>query len=363
MSNLNETNGFIELTGPIAQSKLDFIRVNSYHPIHTAFGARSTPATISYNRINDISNNSCTYQGNSYTLIDIQICQLLHKGFGLPAINDTASAEMILTFSGSDPAGILICFPIYNTGVSNNDEYLNQVIDQPLTTNVTLESLFKDQSLAYRTNFDIDTSNGTNTKSTDTSSLYIVVFPNGIHLEGSKYQKLMGMIGTLPVYTIPPVVRNGLPTVKKSEIVNGARRPTQISTKGEINSSSIATCNKEFTDKFEHFIKPPVSVKATATSSTASCPLYPTSQYKCVPFNQYNSSMDPKNAFVRVTKNDAHLTLDNTIKYNDMQSKQPINPNSIQLDKIADFEEGIAITATVIAGILFMAGVWFAITK
>jgi hypothetical protein len=73
--------------------------------------------------------------------------------------------------------------------------------------------------------------------------------------------------------------------------------------------------------------------------------------------------MDPKNAFVRVTKNDAHLTLDNTIKYNDMQSKQPINPNSIQLDKIADFEEGIAITATVIAGILFMAGVWFAITK
>ena len=60
MSNLNETNGFIELTGPISQSKLDFIRVNSYHPIYTAFGARSTPATISDNRINDISNKSTT---------------------------------------------------------------------------------------------------------------------------------------------------------------------------------------------------------------------------------------------------------------------------------------------------------------
>jgi hypothetical protein len=343
-NSISESYGIINLNGTISQIKLNEITVNDYHPINTAFGELKTVPTIVGNKINDPSSNSCTYNGNTYTLVEIQICKPLHDGYKLPNMNDTPSAEMVLTFSGkSDFAGILLCFPIYNIGVSDHDAYLNQIINHSESTKLaTLASVLEKQpSLGYSTHFETIESNKINL-----NNLYIFVFPNGIHLSDVNYQKLISQTGALQLFTLHPTIRNGLPSVSKSKIVDEVRKPIKASDKGHIELKNMATCNTEFIDKFEYHQKPPsAAVSRTATQQQSQD--YTSSQYKCVPFNNY--TIDPDTKIVRVkTKAD---TLAEKTKNNPSLNKDDVKIDTEGIIVIA----ASCITVVIAGGLLYLA--------
>jgi hypothetical protein len=343
-NSISESYGIINLNGTISQIKLNEITINGYHPINTAFGQLKTVPTIVGNKINDPSSNSCTYNGNTYTLVEIQICKPLHDGYKLPNMNDTPSAEMVLTFSGnSDFAGILLCFPIYNTGVSDHDAYLNQIINHSESTKLaTLASVLEKQSsLGYSTHFETIESNKTNL-----NNLYIFVFPNGIHLSDVNYQKLVSQTGALQLFTLHPTIRNGLPSVSKSKIVDEVRKPIKTSNNGNIELKNMATCNTEFIDKFEYHPKPPrAAVSRTPTQQQSQD--YTSSQYKCVPFNNY--TIDPNTKIVRV-KTKAETLAEKT------KNNPSLNKDDVKIDT-----EGIiviaasCITVVIAGGLLYLA--------
>ena len=345
-NSISESYGIINLSGAISQIKLNELSVNDYHPINTAFGELKTVPTIVGNKINDPSSNSCTYNGNTYTLVEIQICKALHDGYKLPNMNDTPSAEMILTFSGNntDFAGILLCFPIYNNGVSDHDAYLNQIINHSESSKLaTLASVLEKQpSLGYSTHFETVESNKTNT-----NNLYIFVFPNGIHLSDVNYQKLVSQTGALQQFTLHPAIRNGLPSVAKSKIVDEVRKPIKTSDNGNIELKTMATCNKDFIDKFEYHPKPPQAVTVSRSVTVADTQDYTASQYKCVPFNNY--TIDPNTKIVRIKT-----------KAETLAEKTKNNPSANEADVKIDTEGIIVIaaasvTVVIAGGLLYLA--------
>ena len=126
-------SGFIQLVGPILQQDLNSITVKSY-PLSIAFAPRTTRPTLIGNRIDESTENTCTYKGNRFTLVDTQICSVMNKGYQLAGNKNEPQAELILSFSANSAAsslsqlsGILLCIPIY-AGEPSHDEYLNQVI-------------------------------------------------------------------------------------------------------------------------------------------------------------------------------------------------------------------------------------------
>jgi len=336
-NSISESYGIINLNGTISQIKLNEITVNGYHPINTAFGQLKTVPTIVGSTINDPSSNSCTYNGNTYTLVEIQICSSLHDGYKLPNMNETPSIEMVLTFSGNnnDFAGILLCFPIYNNGISDHDAYLNQIINHSESVNLaTLSSIIEKQtSLGYSTHFETVESNKINT-----NNLYICVFPNGIHLSHVNYQKLVSQTGALKQFTLHPAIRNGLPSIAKSKIVDEVRKPIKISDNGNIELKNMATCNKEFIDKIKYYPTPPTAT-VSRTVTTSESQNYTSSQYKCVPFNNY--IIDPNTNIVRVKTTAETLA-----------EKERKNPLLIKDDVKIDTEGIIIIGAASFTGVI-----------
>ena len=308
-NSISDTYGIIKLNGTISQITLNDKIVNGNHPINIVFGELKTVPTIIGNKIEVPSTSSdlCIYNGNKYTLVEIQICISLHEGYKLPDMNDTPSAEMILTFSGTtEYAGILLCFPLYNTGVSDHDDYLNQIINQTdASTLVPLNSIFKQQpSLEYTTHF--ETVESVESNIININNLYILVFPKGIHLSDVNYQKLLMQTGALQPFTLHPVIRNGLPTISKSKIVDGIRKPINKSNIGKLQQVSISTCTDEFKKKFMFYPNPPIAA-TTATRTVTSESNYTTSQYKCVPFNNYTTYTKDDNTYVRIKTEDETL--------------------------------------------------------
>ena len=345
-NSISESHGIINLSGAISQIKLNELTVNGYHPINTAFGELKTVPTIVGNKINDPSSNSCTYNGNTYTLVEIQICKSLHEGYKLPDMNDTPSAEMVLSFSGNNNnfAGILLCFPIYNTGVSDHDAYLNQIINHSESTKLaTLASVLEKQpSLGYSTHFETVKSNKTNL-----NNLYIFVFPNGIHLSDVNYQKLVSQTGALQQFTLHPAIRNGLPSVAKSKIVDEVRKPIKISDNGNIEIKNMASCNKDFIDKFEYYPKPPTSSRVSRSVTVADRQDYTASQYKCVPFNNY--TIDPNTKIVRVKTKEE--TLAEKMKNNPSANKDDVKIDTERIIVIA----AASVTVVIAGGLLYLA--------
>ena len=333
--------GFIQLQGPIPQTTLNSQKQIGPHPLQLIVGPLSTPPLIYGTNIDDI-NNECHYRGKKYIQNDIQICKLLHSGYILHGMRDEPSAEIIISFSGSDPSGILLCFPLF-AGHAENDTYLNQVIDKPDTTSITtLDSIFVNQvSLAYKTCFEMLD------QTVKSRELYVFVFPRGIHLSDQQYQKLMKMTGTLPMYNLSPAIRDMLPTVNKSTIVNGLKQVITTSTTGQIPIVPVATCDKEFEKKFQYFVQAPVKLSAITTSSSSN-EINATKQYKCVPLNKY----------VKQTTNDKALK--DVLGEYDKNAKADATSNSISDPK------NILIMEATIAGavaLTVMAGLAYAIYK
>jgi hypothetical protein len=386
--------GFIQLVGPILQQDLNSITVKSY-PLSISFAPRTTIPTLIGNRLDESTENTCTFKGQRFSLVDVQICSVANQSYTLPGQTDKPVAELILSFSANNPAqdlsglsGILMCIPIYDSGVSSHAAYLNQIIDpsipscdythlvgsdyeggdyqqlpnsslsscvksccgdvnclaytyktgtcylknsipsmtktndtsmvsgtvnhnspnaaanqatcvQPKKKDVSdkksgvpnLESIFYEwdgdtsqTSLAYKTCFEtIDNNNQPTSR-----SLYIVVFPNGIHLTQAGYQQLLlQMNGNLSPYMIPPAIRGGDATLRSYKFDNdGNKIPTISSQDGIIYSTPLSSCTDEFRNRFEYFTLPPRQPRSTVKFNSDQCPYYKTTQYKCMPFNQ-----------------------------------------------------------------------------
>jgi len=75
-------SGFIKLTGPIQQVDLTSITVKSY-PLSISFAPRSTPPSLVGNRLEETTENTCTYKGSKFILVDTQLCAVTHSGFVL----------------------------------------------------------------------------------------------------------------------------------------------------------------------------------------------------------------------------------------------------------------------------------------
>jgi hypothetical protein len=393
--------GFIQLVGPIQQQDLNTITVKSY-PLSISFAPRTTIPTLVGNRIDESTENTCSYKGQRFSLVDVQICQPVSKGYVLPGQTNEAVAELILSFSANNAAsdlsalsGILLCVPIYDSGNPSHAGYLNQLIDpsvpscdythlvgsdyiggdyrnipnsnlttcikeccgdpnclaysfgkgtcylknsipnlqktnDPSTVTGTvnhniqnknqnsctvpncpkpncngkhdknskksgvpnLESIFYEwendtsqSSLAYKTCFEtIDANNNPTSK-----SLYVVVFPNGIHLTQAGYQQILIQLNAnLPPYMIPPAIRGGDATLRSYKFDDeGNKVPTITSQDGIIYHTPISSCTDEFRHRFEFFTFPPrLPNSVSAKFNSEQCPYYKTTQYKCVPFNQ-----------------------------------------------------------------------------
>ena len=148
-------------------------------------------------------------------------------------------------------------------------------------------------SLAYMTTFNtVNSSDVINA----TKKLYIVVFPNGIRMTPSTYQQLFlqmrsmnpSITQALLPYYVPLEIRNYDYTLASFEInSSGNKVIKRTSNKGEISQTIIASCDSQFKNRVEYFIKPPYYLSKTIKSfNSEKCPYYKTTEYKCVPFNQ-----------------------------------------------------------------------------
>ena len=127
--------GFIQLVGPIQQQDLTTITVKSY-PLSISFAPRTTVPTLLGNRIDESTENTCTYRGQRFSLVDVQITAPTSKGYVLPGQTNQPVAELVLSFSANNGvqdlstlSGILMCVPIYDSGAPSHADYLNQLID------------------------------------------------------------------------------------------------------------------------------------------------------------------------------------------------------------------------------------------
>ena len=75
--------GFIELVGPIQQQDLTNISIKSY-PLSISFAPRTTIPSLIGNRIDESTENTCTFKGQRFSLVDVQICSITNKGYILP---------------------------------------------------------------------------------------------------------------------------------------------------------------------------------------------------------------------------------------------------------------------------------------
>ena len=462
-SALNVLSGFIQLTGPILQKDANEI-INKSYPLSISFSPRSIPPTLQGNKIidaTDITTNTCIYKGNTYTMRDVQICSVMNKGYILPGQSGEPVAELIISYSPNETSnslnnlsGILMCVPIYDSGVPNHNEYLTRLIDpdmplcnytekggteykegeyknipnstllgcvksccgdancvaytfnsgtcslknttpiltttpnESITSGIidrngpakntdgtiastalvpTLESVFygwdgdtTQTSLAYMTTFDtVDNNNKISFR-----SLYVVVFPTGIHLAPAMYQQLLlqmrstnSSIGnTLPPYHVPLTIRNLQNTVTQFKYdSSGNKIVTGTSDKGVIYATQLSSCTDEFRNRFEWFIKPPYRTGKSKSFNSEKCPYYKTTEYKCVPFNQLHD--------LSGSNQDAYVIPGNTSLQNilDNQSSIKLNANlesafnQISTEDIIEYS-AIAASTIVILFVVYKIG-------
>ena len=302
----NVNSGFIELVGNIDNTDLNTITVNSDPLISISFKARTTIPTLIENRIDEPTGmeNTCTYLKQTFSLVDVQICNIVNKGFKLPGITADPVAELVLSFSinkidtnTSVPlSGILLCLPIYDSGTPSHNQYLDRIINSEDNTDQSssipnLESIFYGQqndavqsSFTYMTCF--ETMNDKTNSPNGTRSLYVLVFPHGITLRSNVYQTLKSRTNiTNYSYSIPAAIRGGDPTLKSSIVNNDGTKTLISSAGGIIYSLRLSTCTDEFKRRIRYYTRPPRSSSSTKWNSEQ-CPYYKTNQYKCVPFNQ-----------------------------------------------------------------------------
>jgi len=369
--------GLIQLVGPIAPTDLHSITV-ARAPLMINFGPRSTPASLVGNRIDDTSNGTCTYNMNKFSLVDIQIVSSIHTGYNLPGHNESPQAELILSFSAnsspssvSQLSGLLICLPIYESNSTSHDIYIDQMVQNDATTAsiASLESIFyssgtdtSQTSFGYKTCFETQDAEG----HVGSNSLFVNVYPNGIHLAAGVYQSLFSMLGqALFTYQLPPGLRGGDATVRNYTIDNdGNKVATQIDGSGVIYTSPLSTCTDDFKNRFEYFSVPPQRVTSKTGSKIqktagGTCPTV--SQYKCVPFDQLR---DNQGGYVQVS--DGTCLNDIIQQGKPIPSSTDVSSNTNKAEQgysVAEIEEIVAATIGGALGLVLLIWAVSKITK
>lgn len=371
--------GLIQLVGPIASSDLSSITVDRA-PLSIRFEPRSTPPSLSGNRIEESVKNTCTYHSQKFSLADVQIVSSVHKGFNLPGNTETPIAELILSFSANSHAssltqlsGLLMCLPIYESSSTSHDAYLHQIFENDPTkpNNASLESLFYSSntdttqtSLGYRTCFETQDNAG----QIGSNSLYVLVFPHGIRLASASYRMPSRSLFN---YQLPPGLRDNNSTVRTYTLNDDGRKTvTQIDRSGVMYTIPVSTCSEDFKNRFEYFTRPPErSTLSRSTSKKAeSCPTV--NQYKCIPFDQLR---DVHGGYVNMADG---TCLNDIIQRGQTpsSSSSKVSSDGIELGgmpsspsiktstelSVAEIEE---IVGGVLAGTIALIGVIWAVTK
>ena len=245
-----------------------------------------------------------------------------------------------------------------------DQSYLSGAIDRmhprqappPSALVPTLQSIFsaspndtRQVSFGYSTCFEtMDKNNNPSSK-----NLFILHFPIGIRLLPSIFQQfVLASNGTLPRFMLSPDIRGTDGTLQTYRFdPNGKKVGTQTSSDGFLYSTALPTCNKEFTDRFQYFIKPPRLPSTTSTTgSNETCPTYKTSEYKCVPFNETTDLKD--GIYVKPGTN---RTLNTVLDEKNAVKKKQDNPNDPAIS-IATLE---AIIGGTVGGVVLIVGVIF----
>lgn len=296
-----DNSGLIEIVGPIQQTDLQQITApQSLSPVDISFSPRSTPPTLSGSHIIESSptDNICQYKGKKYALSDIQLCSRMHKGFVIPGMTIDPMAELILSFHSNsttaDFNGILLCLPIYPSSEASYADYIVQLLNasdpsNPSSVNPpTIQSLFyknasdtTQTSFAYKTCFETGTSTNT-----ETHSIYVIVFPNGIRVSQNVIESLRSRVGgSFSAYKIPVSIRGPDPTVLSYRTDNnGVKHANKFSDEGIPYTSPISSCSEEL-KRIEYFVQPP-KINGNRQFTSKNKTLYKKTQYKCVPFDQ-----------------------------------------------------------------------------
>jgi hypothetical protein len=246
------------------------------------------------------SDNTCTYKGRKYPLIDIQLSTHIHAGFLLPGMNAEAFGELILTF-GSGSFGVVLCLPIY-VGSPYRADYLTSVlhgIDPSHSDSVnppTLQSLFAPAE-HEQTAFGYVTCYETIGDAPTTHSLYVSVFPHGISVTPADAEALRSR---LTPYRVPIPVRGPEPTLHTYTLnQNGQKEVTTTSSHGELYTTPLSSCSTEFRTTIEYCGVSPTLVQGGRVMKTSSCASDPSkpSNYKCVPMEQLR---DAKGQYIKL---------------------------------------------------------------
>jgi hypothetical protein len=288
------STGLVQIMGPIQQTDLNSI-TTAKAPISISFGS-SIPSIVDGNNIrvdSSATQTTCNHAGKRLTLIDIQICPVVHTGYRLPGMTDEPIAEMILSFdyhgtplNCREMSGILMCFPIYASGPNHHDEYLVYALSpQPTSPPPSIKTLFyKDNSdssqasLAYTTCFETINSNGV----PDSKGLYVIVFPRGIC-----NTSFTSLSSSIKKYKIPIPIKGTDPTVIRYRFDDdGNKKSTATSTDGFLYTTQISSCSDEFKNYIQHFTIPPGLPSSSTAAGNRPNNLYRPAQYKCVPFDQ-----------------------------------------------------------------------------
>jgi hypothetical protein len=305
----NANTGLVQLVGPIAASDLKGISITQA-PLSIKINPRTTPPSLSGNRIEEPTSNTCNYKGQPFELEDVQIVASVHKGYNLPGNTDTPIAELILSFCAKSPpssslqlSGILMCLPIYESSSTSHDSYLKQIFQNDPTkpNNASLESLFHSSdtdtsqtSFGYRTCFETSDAE----QGIESRSIYVLVFPKGIRLASASYYMPNSSLLT---YQLPSGLRGNNATVRSYTIDDdGKKTANQTDPTGVMYTMPVSSCSDEFKNgRFEYFTLPPKrssSERSLSSKASESCPTV--KQYTCRPFDQIR---DVNNGYVKMS--------------------------------------------------------------
>jgi len=361
----NANTGLIQLVGPIVSHDISSM-TQPTPPLSIRFGPRSTPPTLtSGHRIEeDTSANTCKYGTTQCSLVDVQISKPAHTGYNLPGNTDTPIAELILSFKADsepsspiDISGVLMCLPIYESGLASHSEYLNQVFEHDATkpNTASLESLFyssdtdtSQTSFGYRTCFETQNSEGR----VGSHSLFVNVYPRGIQLPSASYRLPSN---SLSAYQLPPGLRGGDATVRTYTVNDdGSKVAKQIDNSGVMYTTPLSSCSDSFkSGGFEYFTSPPRRMGSSKFSQKSvganKCPTI--GQYKCMPFDQLR---DENGNYAKVQ--------DGTCLKDIINDTSSTNPSNNQNASYSTAEiEGIV--GGVLGGTLLLLGIVFAVSK
>ena len=344
---LDAQTGFIQLSGPIDQDLLTRIQAVST-PFTASFSPRQDKPYKYGSLIYDGTNNTILYNSIRYQLSSyVQICKPSHVGYILPGMSAARvpEMEMVLTYTntsagGSYPTGILVIVPIYSakSPLSQRGDRLDPDM----------------KAISYMTCVDIqDIQDGQNRKKTYLRCFY---FPHGIELAPSEYESFKAMVtvsgrAPLPDFRLIHILRydTGKTVLAYTVGTDGQKIPTETSQTGEIAKTQLSTAAAGFKTKFQFFTKP---IRVTGAGGEDTCPYYPTSKYKCVPFNALRDLSG--NQVIP-----GGTGLDKVIEEQD-EARSSIVPPPIG---VSNFTKWLGIAVGVAAGLALLAGVVYLFKK